>query len=575
MRANRFICSLAVLALVITGCRREAAEGYLARNGGSGYTIAPPPNPAAPEEFAAQELQKYVKRVTGVELAIDANAKSPAIFIGRPNGAARALLEDRRPDSYAVLRDGADLYLTGNTPAGTLYAVYHLLENHAGCSWLQPGDEVVPQRAEIRLPDYLQEVEEPKFDYRNLNLYPFIADRNLRNADWAAKSRLNWVHACTNSSTLWEDFDSRRTLIPELKKRGIHLNYGGHTFNTWVSPKKYYKDHPDYFSLVNGKRDPAQLCVSNPEVARVTAENISAFLDRNPEIEMVDLWLNDVTKWCECEGCRRMEGRQRKSVFGEGKGFETRTNSNIKFVNAVAGELARRHPKVLLQTLAYFMVIDAPDVKPAENVMVGFAPIMRMPSADGRRTGYYYPIYMPGHEINRTRLAEIEKWLKIVRPERFFTYEYYSHATTARRMIGLDTMPQDLEASLLDRSKMRFHVFTDAMAKEISYYHEIGMNNISTEEWDWNELNMYAYPRLQWRPELSANSIVADYSRRAYGNAARPMMDHWLTLQEAREQYPARRAECLALLKQAAEMTAEAAQLRRIRAVEEIWSHTP
>ena len=56
---------------------------------------------------------------------------------------------------------------------------------------------------------------------------------------------------------------------------------------------------------------------------------------------------------------------------------------------------------------------------------------------------------------------------------------------------------------------MRFHVFTDAMAKEIWYNIQIGMKNISSEEWDWNQVNMYAYPRLLWHPELSANSMWA------------------------------------------------------------------
>ncbi|MCW5977925.1 MAG: DUF4838 domain-containing protein [Bryobacteraceae bacterium] len=565
-----------ILSWAIALAGGAASQSYIVENGRSSYTIVTPAKPAPPEAFAAQELQKYVRKVTGAELPIDTAGRSPAILLGKPNDAVRKLLENRRPDSYALRREGRDLHLAGNTPAGTLYAVYHLLEKYAGCSWLQPGDEVVPRRAELGLPDYLQEVEEPKFDYRNLNLYPFIADRNLRNADWAAKSRLNWVHACTNSSTLWEDFDSRRTLAPELAKRGIHLNYGGHTFNTWVSPKTYYKDHPDYFSLVNGKRDPAQLCVSNPAVARVAAENISSFLDRNPEVEMVDLWLNDVTRWCECDGCRQMEGKERKSILRDGNSFQTRTNSNIKFVNAVAREVGKRHPKVLLQTLAYFMVIDAPEVAPEKNIVVGFAPIDRVPPQSAAEfkqepAGYWYPLYLADHDVNRRHKTELEKWLRILPADRFFTYEYYSQWNTARSMININTEARDLETRLLDPSRKMFRVFTDAMAKDIAYYVQIGMKNISTEEWDWNELNMYAYPRLLWHPEFSSNAIISDYCARAYGQAAAPMRKHWLILQETKERYPAWKAECMALVKQATAMTKDANELRRIRVVEEMW----
>src|SRR5207249_2558745 len=262
-----------------------------------------------------------------------------------------------------------------------------------------------------------------------LNLYPFIPARNLQNADWAAKNGLNWLHACTNGSKAWEEFDSRATLVPEMNKRALRLNYGGHTFKTWVAPREYFSDHPEYFSLIGGKRDPAQLCVSNPDVVRVAAENMTKFLDQNPEVEMLDIWLNDVTKWCECDACKRMEGAERASIFGSrGKQvFVTRTNANIKFVNAIAREVAKRHPKILIQTLAYFMLIDAPEIKPETNVMVGFTPIERCPPQSSAAfkqepAGYWYPLYSPGHSLNRNHLAELEKWLKLMGPERLFTY---------------------------------------------------------------------------------------------------------------------------------------------------------
>jgi len=159
-------------------------------------------------------------------------------------------------------------------------------------------------------------------------------------------------------------------------------------------------------------------------------------------------------------------------------------------------------------------------------------------------------------------------------PERLFTYEYYSQWNTARNMVSTDTAPGNLEAKLVDPVRKMFRVFTDAMAKDIAYYARIGMKNISTEVWDWDELNMYVYPRLLWHPEQSSQSIIADYCQRAYGEAARPMLRHWLIVEEAREHYPQHKHECLTLLEQAASMTPDPDVLRRIRAVKDIWSHT-
>ena len=76
-----------------------------------------------------------------------------------------------------------------------------------------------------------------------------------------------------------------------------------------------------------------------------------------------------------------MEGSRRLSIYGTmtGRDLMTRTNSNIRFVNEIARRVAGRHPKVFVQTLAYFQLMDAPEVRPEPNVVVGFAPIARMP----------------------------------------------------------------------------------------------------------------------------------------------------------------------------------------------------
>jgi hypothetical protein len=249
----------------------------------------------------------------------------------------------------------------------------------------------------------------------------------------------------------------------------------------------------------------------------------------------------------------------------------------MKFVNRIAQRVGEENPGVLIQTLAYNMLIDAPTkVKPAANVMVGFAPITRVPSPEKmERAGYWYPLYDPRHEINRVHLEQIEKWLQVLDPRRFFTYEYYSHWTSSLAMIGRDTTADDLEKKLMDPGLKRIHVYSDAMAKDIWYYTQIGMKGIGTEEWDWDEVNMYIYPRLTWEPDLAPTALVADYCTRAYGAAAAPMTRHWLILQEAKENYPFERVRCLALLEEAKKMTRDSSILRRIEELRGIWSRLP
>lgn len=584
MSVRRILVSslLASSALGLQGCVTESSEGdlTLVEGGASTYSIVVSPSASAPERFAAQELQRYLSELSSVKLPITQQPAAGAIQVGIDAGSSLyESLRDLPEDSFLIQADAGNLYLGGIGLRGTLYAVYYFLEKYLDCGWIKPGDDVVPRKERIVIPGTLRDVQQPRFSHRNLLLYPFIADRNLRNVDWAAKNRLNWIHACLNSSNLWEEFDSRNTLVPEIEKRGLLLNYGGHTFQKWVSPERYFDEHPEFFSLIGNKRDSDQLCISNQNVAEVAARNIIAFLDQNPEVDMVDVWLSDVLEWCECKKCEEMEGEKRPSAFAIGRTQKgplfSRSNSNIRFINQIADRVAKKHPDVLIQTLAYFMLIDAPtEVEPASNVMVGLAPINRQPSRDQiDRTGYWYPIYDARHEVNRSSLEEIEKWLQVMDPKRFFTYEYYSHYSTALKMIDRHTTGENLEQKLLDPSRRTFHVYSDAIAKDIWYYTQIGMEGIGAEEWDWNEINMYLYPRLTWEPWLSSTSLVEDYCKRAYGKAAGPMTLHWLILQEAREKYPSEKGRCLTLIDQAEKLAQDSEVRRRIQEVREIWSH--
>ena len=55
-------------------------------------------------------------------------------------------------------------------------------------------------------------------------------------------------------------------------RRGGYFQYGayGHTFYRLLPVEKYLDTHPEYFSLVKGKRqggnDSGQLCLTNPDV---------------------------------------------------------------------------------------------------------------------------------------------------------------------------------------------------------------------------------------------------------------------------------------------------------------------
>ncbi len=193
------------------------------------YRIVLVSNGAEPDQFAAQELAEYLKQIGNVALPAN-GSRGTALHVGERNADVDHALAGRRVDSFTILTSGPDVYLTGNTPRATLYAVYYFFEKFLGCGWLQPGDDAVPKREVVSMPDFIHEVEEPAFVHRSVNLYPYFPSRSIPRVDWAAKTRLNWIHFCTNGSNHWDAFDSRNTFLPEVRKRGLRLNYGGHTF---------------------------------------------------------------------------------------------------------------------------------------------------------------------------------------------------------------------------------------------------------------------------------------------------------------------------------------------------------
>ncbi len=117
--------------------------------------IVLPGAPSPTESFAADELQRYVLRLTGRKLPIQREGEggaAPAFFVGRCAGSDRwttildHAVREIREDSFVLAPDGAGLRLLGGGDRGTLYAVYALLERQ-GCRWFEPGErgETVPR----------------------------------------------------------------------------------------------------------------------------------------------------------------------------------------------------------------------------------------------------------------------------------------------------------------------------------------------------------------------------------------------------------------------------------------------
>lgn len=87
--------------------------------------------------FAATELQRYLRRISGAEIPIQAAGKAPAgpcIFVGdsEPLKALKARPTGLAKDAFAIKTAAGHLILLGGDDSATQFAVYTFLEKYLG-----------------------------------------------------------------------------------------------------------------------------------------------------------------------------------------------------------------------------------------------------------------------------------------------------------------------------------------------------------------------------------------------------------------------------------------------------------
>ena len=139
-----------------------------------------------------------------------------------------------------------------------------------------------------------------------------------------------------------------------------------HTFERLVPPS-LFKQHPEYFPLVGGKRVTGyvQRCLTAPGIVELTADNMIKWMDSEPQQKYFALGQNDYENYCLCPKCSKIMEEE-----GSPAGLY------IQYVNKVAEIVEEKHPDKYLVTFAYSFTEKPPKfVKPRHNVFIQLAPI--------------------------------------------------------------------------------------------------------------------------------------------------------------------------------------------------------
>ena len=497
---------------------------------------------ACTECFAALELARFLPSCTRL-VPGDIRFQSPAAF---PD-AGDVILVGSRPSNPLIARrvpaspglsceqsfrlqaaeEGARVctVIEGRDRVGTLYGVYAYLEQ-LGMRFFGLGEQGTVRPAKpSELPRQLDVTQNPSFLSRG---FLGLGDRGNRDLFfWMARNRMNYCDETGNEAHF-------RKKLGMIMVRGGHrvqrtfLDSGGeYPYNhprfrgdegkpTDPYPPgneyagdadgdgklTYFEAHPEWYGLRNGKRsgklDGAgdNYCTSNKDATRELARNLVHSLVDGAwrHVDMVNFWMLDNGKWCQCAECAR-QGNYTDRLFEVCYAVQ-------KEIQAAQRE-RRLHRRVLLASLAYHETLVPPSRPlPAdfdyETFSVTFFPIERCyvhPLADPRCT-----------EINDFLRNHYEGWA--TRRDRhyrgsLFIGEYYN----------------------VSSFKMLPVLFPSIMAADIPWYYRTGTRHLNymhtpTHRWGTWTLNQYLLARLLWDAGADADELRKDYFRRYYPTTA-------------------------------------------------------
>lgn len=500
---------------------------------------------SAPEatRFAAAELCDHVRRATGaevpvvVESAFDRSAMPRAVFLGACLATARAGIDVTRLADFEglVRRHGDDLHLAGrdapgsldtgaggtlSRSAGTLLAVYDLLDRDCGARWLWPGDTGV----------YLP---------RRQDLAVTAGDRSIR--PWSLRSRFRLL---TKTGKGWHDPANEEA----FETASQHWLYRqrffasetavdcSHDFKDWW--RKYGPSNPEFFQLLpDGRRAPLAgdeatgknitMCVSNPALHRQIVDNY-----QSRDTAGLSPWAknrlpvgeNDSPGMCTCPGCRAWDDLADAAAFaahpywgrgiipdrahrfpalrsvdgaGNAAGGTSLSNRYARFYLAVQ-ELARKvNPDVVVVGWAYANMTEPPrGVQLNENILISFV------------TWPYYPLDDAAMQDVRRKW---DGW----------------RATGARLTLRPNSTHSGANMPLF---------YARRLGNEFRYAHQHGMLAVDYDsligQWGAQSHNYYVLGRLNARPDLTVEEILDEYCT-AFG-PAKPHIGAYLALLEQR-----------------------------------------
>ncbi len=468
------VISLFSLIFLLSSCSGK----HVIFNGGvSEYTIVIAEDAPDSEQYAAQELQAWLNEVSGVSLPIvdiDEGETGKRLVVGY-NAIVQELAPDSQQqslsdDSFTWCSKGGDLLFWGGSERGTLYSVYDFLEEELGIRWYSEDMTVVPKQ------------ERWAFG----KLYNHEVPALLVRDNCMLAPRSNPVF----SARLRNNFTRLPGMEPGTTLEGTAEGYWGvHAMAYHVPAHEYFQEHPEYFSLYNGKRCTDQLCLSNPDVLQICIGSMRKVMRENPDFMIYSMEQLDNVQPCQCE-CEACQALIRK--YGGDSGIM------VWFVNQVADAVKEEFPDKYVGTFAYRYTRHAPKgIVPRDNVVIRLCSIECCLLHD-----------FDGCEMNLPFMKDLQDWSAIAK--NLYIWDY-----------ATDFAYYCLPVANIRLLQPKIKTFCDHNAMGM-----LEQGDYQTRTCELKELRAYLVSKLLWNPDEDVEAVIRDFTDGYYGPAGRYIREY-------------------------------------------------
>jgi hypothetical protein len=238
---------------------------------------------------------------------------------------------------------------------------------------------------------------------------------------------------------------------------------------------------------LTGVEEPNQPCLSDPEMLARAIKSVRDILEKDPTVTIISVSQNDNWNYCKCEKCAATDAEEGSPA-----------GTILRFVNAVADDLAEDYPDVLIDTLAYRYSRSVCKTVPADNVIVRLCtieccfshPLGTCPDVYGK----------PGSD--NTIADDIRAWGAVT--DNVYVWDYvtnYAEAVTIFPNFN----------TLLPNVKFFADHSVTGVYEEGNYFSETG---------DFSDLRCYIMAKILWDPFMSEEEYwghIDDFLRGMYG----------------------------------------------------------